>query len=161
MKCKFWSPQVMDYYLAISYQLPDLAHYRYCYLLMLFNAYIILLWLVHVYETQTIMVHVYEMTIIGLVSRKCIKHMQLIIRLVHFIIIGVSTCNCMIMYTHKMGIWKQHVTMVSTWLLCMKDMITSCIGHGDYIPNVRFACYRCYYTWRFAPLAQLPITIIA
>ena len=35
----------MDYYLAISYQLPDLAHYRYCYLMMLLDAYIMLLWL--------------------------------------------------------------------------------------------------------------------
>ena len=44
------------------------------------------------------------MTIIGLVPRKCIKHTQLIIRLVHFIIVRVSTWNCMVMYTHKMGI---------------------------------------------------------
>ena len=42
----------MDYYLAISYQLPDLAQYRYCYLMMLFDAYIMLLRLVHVYNTQ-------------------------------------------------------------------------------------------------------------
>ena len=42
----------MDYYLSISYQLPDLAHYRYWYLMMLFDAYIMLLWLVDVYERQ-------------------------------------------------------------------------------------------------------------
>ena len=43
-------------------------------------------------------------TIIGLVPRKCIKHKQLIIRLVHLIIVGVSTWNCMVMNTHKIGI---------------------------------------------------------
>ena len=30
------------------------------------------------------------------------------------------------------------VTMVSAWLLYTKDMITSYIGHGDYIPNIRY-----------------------
>ena len=86
----------MDYYLAIAYQLPDLAHYRYCYLMMLFHAYLMLLWLVHVYETQKCM-----MTIVGLVHRKCIKHKQLIIRLVHLIIVVVSTWNYMVMNSHE------------------------------------------------------------
>ena len=89
MKWKFWKPQVMDYYLAISYQLPGLAHYRYCYLMMLFDAYIMLLWLVqYLWYTKCMM------TIIGLVHTKRIKHMQLIIRFMHFITIGVSTWNC-------------------------------------------------------------------
>ena len=75
-------------YLAISYQLPDLAKYRYCYLMMLFNAYIMLLWLVHFYDIKCMM------TIIGLVHMKYMKHTQLIIRLMHLIIVGVSTWNC-------------------------------------------------------------------
>ena len=67
--------------------------------MMLFDVYLMLLWLVHVYETQKCM-----MTIVGLVHTKCIKHTQLIIRLVHLIIVGVSTWNCMVMCTHKIGI---------------------------------------------------------
>ena len=75
----------MDYYLAISYQLTDFAQYRYCYLMMLFNAYIMLLWLVHVYDTKWMMI------IIWLLHMKYIKPTQLIIRLMHLIIVGIST----------------------------------------------------------------------
>ena len=44
-----------------------------------------------------------------------------------------------------------HVTDVSTWglytkcMICMLWLVHEVIGHGDYIPNVRFACYRCEY----------------
>ena len=63
----------MDYYLhAISYQLPDFAQYRYCYLMMLFNAYIMLLCLVHVYDTKLMMI------IIGLVYMKYITRNSLL-----------------------------------------------------------------------------------
>ena len=85
----------MDYYLATSYQLPDLAQHRYCYLMMLFDADIMLLWLVHVYDTKCMI------TIIGLVHMKYIKHTQLIIRLMHLIIVGVSTLNCIAINTHE------------------------------------------------------------
>ena len=42
-------------------------------------------------------------TIIGLVHMKCIRHTQLIIRLVHLNIVGVSTWNNIVMNTHEMG----------------------------------------------------------
>ena len=42
--------------------------------------------------------------IMGLVHTKCIRHTQLIIRLVHLYIVGVSVWNCMVMNTNKMGI---------------------------------------------------------
>ena len=54
MKCKFWTPQVMDYYLAIACQLPGFAHYRHWYLMMLFDVYRILWCLVLDYDTQNV-----------------------------------------------------------------------------------------------------------
>ena len=93
----------MDYYLAISYQLLDLAQYRYCYVMMLFKACIMLLWLVHAYDTKCMM------TIIWLVHMKYIKHTQLIIRLVHLIIVGVSTCGiAFVIHTHETNSLLQH-----------------------------------------------------
>ena len=37
----------------------------------------------------------------GLVHMKCIRHTQLIINLVHLNIVGMSTWNYMVMYTHE------------------------------------------------------------
>ena len=42
----------MNYYLAILYQLPDLAQYRYGYLNMFFDAHDMLWWIVY-----TILIH--------------------------------------------------------------------------------------------------------
>ena len=68
-------PQVMNNYLAISYQLPDLAQYRYCYLTMFLDAHDMLWWIVY-----TILIpemHDYDYgVIIVLVHTKCIKHMR-------------------------------------------------------------------------------------
>ena len=90
----------MDYYLAIAYQLPNLAHYRYCY-----RMHDVARFIYHVIMVGTCLWDTKcMMTIIALVHMKCIKHTQLIIRIVHLIIIGVSTWNCMAMNKHKMGI---------------------------------------------------------
>ena len=50
------------------------------------------------------------MTIIGLVPMKYIRHTQLIIRLVHLNIVGVSTWNYMVMNTHEMNLLKLGIT---------------------------------------------------
>ena len=48
------------------------------------------------------------MTIIGLVHMKCIRNTQLIIKLVHLNIVGISTWNYMVMNIHEMNSLLKH-----------------------------------------------------